>query len=302
MARLIVLLNLQVRKKHSILERYGYWMITLGEIQTLAIVKKVDFGVYLADKELPEEKILLPAKQVPRDAVLGSSVEVFVYRDSKDRPIATTNKPMITLGQVAKLRVAQMGRNGAFLNWGLEKDLLLPFKEQIGQVKEGEEYLVALYVDKSNRLCATMHVYPYLRQDSPYGKDDKVIGTVYEISDNFGAFVAVDDIYSGLISKKEMYGDIRIGASVSARVINVKEDGKLNLSIREKAYMQIEPDAQRLMKIIDSYDGVLPFTDKASPEVIKKVTQMSKNEFKRAVGHLLKERKISIGEKTIYRI
>lgn len=277
-------------------------MITLGELQTLTIVKKVDFGVYLADKEVPEEKILLPAKQVPRDAVLGSSVEVFVYRDSKDRPIATTNKPMITLGQVAKLRVAQMGRNGAFLNWGLEKDLLLPFKEQIGQVKEGEEYLVALYVDKSNRLCATMHIYHYLRQDSPYGKDDKVIGTVYEISDNFGAFVAVDDIYSGLISKKEMYGDIRIGASVSARVINVKEDGKLNLSIREKAYMQIEPDAQRLMKIIDSYDGVLPFTDKASPEVIKKVTQMSKNEFKRAVGHLLKERKISIGEKTIYRI
>lgn len=277
-------------------------MITLGEIQTLTIVKKVDFGVYLADKELPEEKILLPAKQVPRDAELGSGVEVFVYRDSKDRPIATTNKPMLTLGKVAKLRVAQMGRNGAFLNWGLEKDLLLPFKEQIGQVREGEEYLVALYVDKSNRLCATMHIYPYLRQDSPYGKDDKVIGTVYEISDNFGAFVAVDDVYSGLISKKEMYGDIRTGVSVTARVINVKEDGKLNLSIREKAYMQIEPDSQRLLQIIDSYDGVLPFTDKASPEVIKKVTQMSKNEFKRAVGHLLKERKISIGDKTIYRI
>lgn len=277
-------------------------MITLGEIQTLTIVKKVDFGVYLADKELPEEKILLPAKQVPRDAELGSGVEVFVYRDSKDRPIATTNKPMLTLGKVAKLRVAQMGRNGAFLNWGLEKDLLLPFKEQIGQVREGEEYLVALYVDKSNRLCATMHIYPYLRQDSPYGKDDKVIGTVYEISDNFGAFVAVDDVYSGLISKKEMYGDIRTGVSVTARVINVKEDGKLNLSIREKAYMQIEPDSQRLLQIIDSYHGVLPFTDKASPEVIKKVTQMSKNEFKRAVGHLLKERKISIGDKTIYRI
>ncbi len=277
-------------------------MITLGEIQTLTIVKKVDFGVYLADKELPEEKILLPAKQVPHDAEPGSTVEVFVYRDSKDRPIATTNKPMLTLGQVAKLRVAQMGRNGAFLNWGLEKDLLLPFKEQIGQVREGGEYLVALYVDKSNRLCATMHIYPYLRQNSPYGKDDKVTGTVYEISDNFGAFVAVDDMYSGLISKKEMYGNVRLGGSVSARVINVKEDGKLSLSIREKAYMQIEPDAEKLLSIIDNYDGVLPFTDKASPEVIKKVTQMSKNEFKRAVGHLLKERKISIGEKTIYRI
>lgn len=277
-------------------------MITLGEMQTLTIVKKVDFGVYLADKESPEEKILLPAKQVPYGAEPGSGVEVFVYRDSKDRPIATTNKPMLTLGKVAKLRVAQIGRNGAFLNWGLEKDLLLPFKEQIGPVREGEEYLVALYIDKSNRLCATMHVYHYLRQDSPYGKDDKVVGTVYEISDNFGAFVAVDDVYSGLISKKEMYGDIRQGASVSARVIDVKEDGRLDLSIREKAYMQIEPDARRLLQIIDSYDGILPFTDKASPEVIKKVTQMSKNEFKRAVGHLLKERKISIGEKTIYKI
>lgn len=277
-------------------------MISLGEIQTLTIVKKVDFGVYLADKEKPDEKILLPAKQVPRDADSGSEVEVFVYRDSQDRLIATTNKPMITLGKVAKLKAVQIGRNGAFLNWGLEKDLLLPFKEQIGQVREGKEYLVALYIDKSNRLCATMHVYPYLSTDSPYGKDDKVTGTVYEISDNFGAFVAVDDIYSGLIYKKEMYGDIRPGASVSARVAEVKEDGKLSLSVREKAYMQIGPDAERLLEIIDSYDGVLPFTDKASPEVIKKVTQMSKNEFKRAVGHLLKERKIKIGEKTIYKI
>lgn len=277
-------------------------MIALGEIQTLTIVKKVDFGVYLADKASPEEKILLPAKQVPQDAGLGSEVEVFVYRDSKDRPIATTNRPRLTLGGIAKLRVAQMGKNGAFLDWGLEKDLLLPFKEQIGQVREGGEYLAALYIDKSNRLCATMHIYPYLRQDSPYGKDDKVTGTVYEISDNFGAFVAVDDIYSGLIPKKEMYGGVKLGESVSARVTEVKEDGKLSLSVREKAYMQIEPDAQKLMQIIDSYDGVLPFTDKASPEVIRNVTQMSKNEFKRAVGHLLKERKISIGEKTIQKI
>lgn len=277
-------------------------MIALGEIQTLTIVKKVDFGVYLADKESPDEKILLPAKQVPQDAGLGSEVEVFVYRDSKDRPIATTNKPRLTLGGIAKLRVAQMGRNGAFLDWGLEKDLLLPFKEQIGQVREGGEYLAALYIDKSSRLCATMHIYPYLRQDSPYNKDDKVTGTVYEISDNFGAFVAVDDIYSGLIPKKEMYGGVKLGESVSARVTEVKEDGKLSLSVREKAYMQIEPDAQKLMQIIDSYDGVLPFTDKSSPEVIRNVTQMSKNEFKRAVGHLLKERKISIGEKTIQKI
>ncbi|MCM1049169.1 MAG: S1-like domain-containing RNA-binding protein [Clostridiales bacterium] len=277
-------------------------MIALGKIQTLTIVKKVDFGVYLADKEQPDEKILLPIKQVPAGADIGNDIEVFVYKDSKDRPIATVNRPLITLGEVAKLKVAQIGRNGAFLNWGLEKDLLLPFKEQIGQIEEKKEYLVALYIDKSDRPCATMHIYPYLRQDSSYAKDDKVTGTVYEISDNFGAFVAVDDIYSALIPKKEMYGGIKLGETISARVTEVREDGKLTLSVREKAYLQIEPDAEKLLEIIDSYDGILPFTDKASPETIKRVTQMSKNEFKRAVGHLLKERKIAIGEKTIYKV
>lgn len=276
-------------------------MIALGEIQTLVIIKKVDFGVYLASKEdaLQTEKVLLPAKQAPQGSGIGDEVEVFIYRDSKDRLIATTNRPKLTLGGIARLRVVQTGQIGAFLDWGLEKDLLLPFKEQKKKVREGEECLVALYIDKSGRLCATMNVYHYLRQDSPYQKDDKVSGVVYEISDNFGAFVAVDDIYSGLIPKRELYGEVQIGRRVTARVIDVKEDGKLNLSIREKAYLQIEKDAEKILRMIDSYDGVLPFSDKASPETIKRETQMSKNEFKRAVGHLLKTNKITIGEKTI---
>lgn len=292
-------------------------MIKLGEIQTLKIVKKVEFGVYLADEGQNEEqnaaerpgqalqtseKVLLPGRQVPRAAGIGTEVEVFVYRDSKDRLIATTARPLITLGGVARLRVVQTGQIGAFLDWGLEKDLLLPFKEQKKRVKEGETCLAALYIDKSGRLCATMNVYRYLRQDSPYKKDDRVTGTVYEISDNFGAFVAVDDMYSGLIAKKELYGDVQVGGTVAARVIEVKGDGRLDLSIREKAYLQIEKDAEKILKVIDSYDGALPFTDKASPETIKREMQMSKNEFKRAVGHLLKEKKIIIGEKAIRKL
>lgn len=276
-------------------------MIALGEIQTLTVVKKVDFGVYLAAGKDSEqtEKVLLPIKQVPPGTKIGNEIEVFIYRDSKDRMIATTNKPKLTLGHIARLRVVQTGQIGAFLDWGLEKDLLLPFKEQTRKVRENEECLVALYLDKSNRLCATMNVYPYLQKESPYRKDDKVSGIVYEMSDNFGAFVAVDDIYSALIPKKELYGDVRVGSIVTARVTEVKEDGKLNLSIREKAYLQIAQDAEKILRLIDSYDGVLPFTDKASPETIKRETQMSKNEFKRAVGHLLKENKITIGEKAI---
>lgn len=277
-------------------------MIRLGEIQKLQIVKKVDFGVYLGVEGEPEEKVLLPKKQVPPEAETGDEMEVFVYRDSRDRLIATTAKPGLTLHQVARLRVAQVGKIGAFLDWGLEKDLLLPFKEQTKPVSAGEEWLVALYIDKSDRLCATMNVYPYLKNNSSYKKDDRVTGTVYEISRNFGAFVAVDDQYSGLIPRQELYGEVQVGDTVNARVTAVKEDGKLDLSIREKAYLQIAEDAERVMQVIDSFDGVLPFNDKASPEVIRREMQMSKNEFKRAVGSLLKAGRITITEKAIRRI
>lgn len=277
-------------------------MIRLGEIQELVIVKKVEFGVYLAEEgEDAQEKVLLPAKQVPADAQMGDKLPVFIYRDSSDRPIATTKEVKLTLGKTALLKVAQVGKIGAFLDWGLEKELLLPYKEQTWRIREGEECLAALYVDKSNRLCATMKVYPYLQTDSPYKKDDRVTGRVYEISREFGAFVAVDDKYSGLIPAKEMFGSVAEGDILTARVTGVKEDGKLDLSIREKAYIQIAADADKILAVIESFDGVLPFNDKASPETIKREMQMSKNEFKRAVGKLLKEGKITITDKSIKR-
>ena len=283
-------------------------MIRLGEIQTLKIVKKVEFGVYLseisdANKEIinSEEKVLLPQKSVPEGKEIGDMVEVFIYRDSSDRIIATTNSPKLVMGSVARLRVAQVGKFGAFLDWGLEKDLMLPFKQQKKRVAEGEEVLVSLYIDKSNRLCATMNVYQELRKDSHYQKDDLVKGVVYEISPNFGAFVAVDDIYSALIPMKEMFGTIEIGEEISARVVKVKEDGKLDLSIREKAYIKISSDAEAIIELIDRFGGALPFNDKASPEVIKRETKMSKNEFKRAVGNLLKTDRIELTEKGIKR-
>ncbi len=269
-------------------------MLKLGEKQTLKVVKKVDFGVYLSEDTGAEEKVLLPIKQVPEGTDIGKEIEVFIYRDSDDRLIATTREPKIMLGDVRLLKVKDVARIGAFMDWGLEKDVLLPFKEQTRKVKSGEEVLCAMYIDKSSRLCVTMNVYEYLKNDSPYKKDDRVIGTVYEISDNFGAFVAVDDIYSGLIPKKELYGNVRIGDSVSARVYSVKEDGRLNLSLREKAYLQMDTDAEKILSMIKENGGKLPFTDKASPELLREKTGMSKNEFKRAVGRLLKEGKIEI--------
>lgn len=269
-------------------------MLKVGETQTLIIEKQVPFGVYLAE-EGGEERVLLPKLQVPAGAAVGDKVEVFLYRDSEDRMIATCRQPKLQLGQVGWLDVVQVARIGAFLDWGLDKDLLLPFREQPRtRVREGQEVLVAVYLDKSGRLCATMNVYPYLRTDSPYTAGDQVTGTVYETSRNFGAFVAVDSIYSALIPKKELVRDIRIGETVSARVTAVKADGKLDLSIREKGYLQMDTDMARILARLQAEGGTLTLSDKSSPEEIREQMGMSKNEFKRAIGHLYKEGKIVI--------
>lgn len=279
-------------------------MLEIGKRQLLTIVKKVDFGVYLAKEQEAdsEEKVLLPRKEVPENAQPGDEIEVFLYRDSKDRMIATVRQPKLSLGEVAVLRVKENGKIGAFLDWGLEKDLLLPFREQVRKVRPGEECLVALYLDKSKRLCATMKVYHYLRTDSPYEKDQKVTGTLYEISDNFGAFVAVDNCYSALIPKKEPLGNARVGDTVEARVTEVLKDGKLSLSLREKAYIQMNEDAQKLLKLLEEQGGELPVGDKSSPEKIKELTGMSKNEFKRAAGNLYKQRLVQVEEHQLYQL
>lgn len=272
-------------------------MLRLGERQELVVVKEVAFGVYLADPESEkdsDEKVLLPGKEVPENTEAGDRISVFLYRDSKDRMIATTRQPEFSVGETAVLTVKEVGKIGAFLGWELEKDLLLPFKEQTRVVKEGEECLVALYIDKSGRLCTTMKVYPYLKLDSPYKKDDKVKGRVYEIREKYGVYVAVDDCYSALIPKKEPADGLTAGDRIEARVAQVLEDGKLTLSLREKAYIQMNSDALRIMEMLKEKGGKLHFNDKAAPEVIKAATGMSKNEFKRAVGNLYKQRLIMI--------
>ena len=274
-------------------------MFDLGKKQKLYVVNKAEQGIYLGETKESKEKVLLPIKQCPDGIKPGDELEVFIYLDSKDRPIATIREPKLSLGKTALLKVASVNKIGAFMDWGLEKDLLLPFKQQTKRVSEGEEVICGMYIDKSGRLCATMKVYDYLETTDKYSKGDEVTGRVYEISDNFGAFVAVDDKYSALIPKKEMFGKINVGDVDNYRVIAVREDGKITLANRKPAYIQIDDDADKVLKVIEEFDGVLPFNDKASPEVIKREFNMSKNEFKRAVGKLYKERKIEITEKSI---
>lgn len=277
-------------------------MIKLGEIQILKVIKTSDFGVYLGEIANREEKVLLPKNQIPKDIKIGEEIKVFIYKDSEDRIIATTTIPELTLGKTALLRVKEVTSIGAFLDWGLAKDLLLPFKEQTARVHTGEDVLVALYIDKSNRLCATMKVYDYLSCNSPYKKDDRVIGIVYEIIDTFGAFVAVDNLYCGLIPVKELHRPLKPGDSVEARVIHVKEDGKLDLSLREKAYVQMDADAEMIFKKLQEAGGFLPYHDKTDSEVIKDQFNLSKNAFKRGIGRLLKEGRIHITDSGISEI
>lgn len=275
----------------------------LGEHQRLVVVRKVEFGVYLAEHEGDEQRVLLPEKQVPEGTKIGDEMEVFLYKDSKDRLIATTNSPKLVLGGLAVLTVIEVGKIGAFLDWGLEKDLFLPYKEMTTRLETGDEVLVTLYIDKSDRLCATMRkLYGLLRTDSSYEKGDTVSGRVYEFSRDFGTFVAVDDCYSAMIPAHEDCSKLHVGDIIEARVLAVKPDGKLDITLREKAYIQMDADAERVMEVIEEFAGVLPFTDKASPEVIKRETGLSKNAFKRAVGRLYKERRIEITERAIRKI
>jgi len=274
-------------------------MFKLGEKQKLTVINKAPQGIYLAEYQNSTEKVLLPIKQCPERINPGDEIEVFLYRDSQDRIIATVREPKLYIGGFALLKVVSVSKIGAFVDWGLERDLFLPYKQQTMRVREGDEVLCTMYIDKSGRLCATMKVYECLLTSSDYSVGDEVSGRVYEISDNFGAFVAVDDKYSSLIPKKEMYGDIKVGLVDKFRVTAITNEGKLTLATRKPAYIQMDDDAKKVLSVIKEFDGVLPFNDKASPEVIMREFGMSKAGFKRAVGKLYKEKKIEIGEKSI---
>ncbi|MDD7389966.1 MAG: S1-like domain-containing RNA-binding protein [Lachnospiraceae bacterium] len=274
-------------------------MIELGKTQELVIHRINEHGGFLGEADDSKNVVLLPGRQLPQGAGEGDRIQVFVYRDSKDRLIATVHKPAMELGQIARLKVVSVSKIGAFLDWGLEKDLFLPFKEQTGKIRKNDYCVVKLYIDKSDRLCASMKVYDLMEAPSPYKTGDQVKGVIYQLSETLGALVAVDMRYHGLIPLKELFGEHRVGDLVEARVTRVREDGRLNLSIREKAYRQMDLDAEAVYERIGERGGHLPFTDKAAPMVIEKEFGLSKNAFKRAVGRLLKEKKIQITESGI---
>ena len=274
--------------------------IELGKTQQLIWKRTTEHGAYLGPDDSREE-VLLPKKYLNQGYKKGDTLEVFIYKDSEDRLVATTQKAKLELGGLALLRVAQLSTIGAFLDWGLDKDLFLPLKEQTHKIHTGDLCLVTLYIDKSDRLCATMKVYNLL-EPAPEGlfqKGQYVTGTIYEVKPELGALVAVENKYHGMIPRQEFFQNKKAGDIVHARILSVRPDGKLNLTLRDKAYLQMDADAELIMKYLEERGGVMPFTDRTAPLVIQKEFGLSKNAFKRAVGRLMKEGKIRQTEDAI---
>lgn len=284
-------------------------MIKIGKRQKMIVDRFTSVGAYLTEvekegEELEDISILLPNNELEeRELKEGDEVEVLIYMDSEDRPVATFRKTEALVGTLAKLEVTDVNpKLGAFMDWGLKKELLLPRGQQEIPVEVGKKYLVGIYEDSKGRLSATMKIYKFLLPSTSIKKNDIVSGTVYRIEPNIGVFVAVEDRYFGLIPKVEYFKDYKVGDEIEARVIRVREDGKIDLTPRERAYIQIDEDAELILGKMRLLGDSFGFTDKSSPEEIIDYFNMSKKAFKRAMGNLLKNGKVEKNEKGYYRI
>lgn len=261
----------------------------LGKIQTLKVTSKKDGKIVLSDNE--ENKVNL-AKGEGDKLKVGEEVEAFVYNIHDDFE-ATLKRPYAQVGDLKKLRVVDKAKVGYFVDNGIGKDIFLPFKESFGRLTVGEEYLFYLYHDKSDRLALTMNIKDKLSTEEHFKVNDIVKGTIYSIG-RPGAFVAIENKYDGMIPIEEIKGIHKIGEEVEARVQRVLKTGFITLTFREKAYKQIDSDADLILELLEDNNGVLELGDKSDPELIKDLTGLSKKAYKRAVGHLYKNRKINI--------
>ena len=277
-------------------------MIRVGSTQTLIIDRFDTRGARLVSGNASESKktrsmamdekmdaVWLASPFIPKNVSVGQSLSVFVFTDHYGNLVASMKKPSAEDGDIAYLKVKEVSQKGAFLDWQFMTDLFAPNDNIFYPLKQGKSYLFRIFVNRENRIRATTDIYDHLKSDAPHVKDDRVEGIVYKKLSNGGVLVAVDRRYYGLIPKSELYADLDYGESVSGRVIRVREDGKLDLSIRKKIGIQMMDDSEVLLKMLNEQNGKLELNDRSDPEQIKSVLKISKKAFKRAVGRLLKD-------------
>ncbi len=271
-------------------------------MQSLEVLRFTSVGAYINDiDETSDSDVLLPKKYLSDDIALGDMVDVFLYKDGQNRLIATTQRPLLQVGQIGVLKVDSVTEHGAFLKWGLDKDLFMPFDKQKQKLAVGEKVTVIVYIDKSERLCASQKIERHLTLDHEHQVADWVDGTVYKFHPEIGAFVAVDNKNFGLVPLKDCLSPLTAGQQIKARITKVHPDGKLVLALRAAGAEQLFVDVETIMTALAENNGRLPFNDKAAPQVIKQSLNMSKKAFKRAIGVLLKDGKIIIEESAIVR-
>lgn len=265
----------------------------IGKENELTVARIVDFGVYLADDKGNE--VLLPSRYITEPPVVGDKMNLFVYTDSEDRPVATTEHPFAQVGEFAFLDVVAVNRIGAFLDWGLMKDLLCPFREQKVKMNVGMQYLVYLYLDDaSQRVVCSAKIEKFLGNMPPeYKRGQKVKALVYKHTE-LGYLCIVDNLHQGMVYESSLYAPLEIGSEVEAHVAKVRRDGKIDLVAGAAAMERSSAVAEKLLRMLEQNNGFVPLTDKSSPEAINRTLHCSKKDFKKAVGHLLKQGKIRV--------
>ena len=274
-------------------------MIHLGEYNTLTIMRETEPGLFLMDEE--DNEVLLPNRYVPEEFKIWDKLEVFVYLDNEERPVATTDKPYIQLNDFALLRCNQVTDYGAFLDWGLVKELFCPFKEQAFKMKPGGWYLVYCYMDeKTNRLVASSKTNRFLDNKTLTVNEFDEVDLIVSHPSEIGMNVIVNKTHAGLIYKDAIFKDLSVGDKLKGIVKKIRPGNKLDIALGQIGYRNIEPNAELIMHELHDNSGFLNLTDKSDPEDIKAQLQMSKKNFKRAVGTLYKQHLIEIKSDGIY--
>lgn len=274
-------------------------LINIGNFNKLKIVRRPDFGYFLdADTGKTSDDILLPnGNALNMELNIGDEVNAFIYTDSKDRVIATLKKPLAEVGEIAYLKVVANTKIGSFIDIGLEKDILVPLKEKLYGLQTDKNYLFYIYLDKTKRIAATTDIDRYLQTESPYKVGDTVKGTVYGFQTNQSVMVAVDNLYQGVILRHEYFTEINAGDILDLNVIKIYEDGKLGLTPRKRAKEERTELQDTILEYLKSHDGFMTFNDKSSPDDISKAFGVSKNNFKNALGGLMKRGLITQDQK-----
>jgi len=276
-------------------------MIHIGDYNTLEILRETDQGLYIADEEGNE--VLLPNRYVPKEFKIWDKIEVFVYLDNEERPVAVTDKPYIKVNEFAMLRCNQVTGHGAFLDWGLLKELFCPFKEQAFKMKAGSWYLVYCYLDdKTGRLVASSKTNSFLDNKNLTVSQFEQVDLIVSHPSEIGMNVIVNEKHTGLIFKEDIYKDLSIGDRLKGYVKKIRPDNKLDIGLGKIGYRNIEPNAETIMRELEDNSGFLALTDKSDPEEIKDILQMSKKSFKKAIGSLYKQHLIEIKDDGIYLI